>query len=214
MSKTPALVLVPLVMVAMIQIAEQRTFQQTSESQTLPRSQAPDLGRPTRPADTVPLFDFEKYFLAGNATWTFEWDAPEGLLGAGGMATGSTVYRKLADGFFGAISKGKDAGGAFTVTETIAYAKDDHAISRSVTDSRGYSYLEIAHLDGSLGGTYGFSYESAPFAFNGKTYRLQHFIRLISTGHYRVDAKVAIAGARWTNYGIWWYQLDIPETRH
>ena len=64
-----------------------------------------------------------------------------------------------------------------------------------------------------MGGMCGLGYESAPFIFKGRTYRLQRFIRLISTGHYRIDAKVATESNRWTNYGIWWFRLDIPETR-
>jgi hypothetical protein len=64
-----------------------------------------------------------------------------------------------------------------------------------------------------MGAMCGLGYESAPFIFKGRTYRLQHFIRLISTGHYRIDAKVATESNRWTNYGIWWFRLDIPETR-
>ena len=52
-----------------------------------------------------------------------------------------------------------------------------------------------------------------PFLFKGRTYRLQHFIRLISTANDRIDAKVATDSNRWTNYGIWWFRLNIPETR-
>ena len=34
----------------------------------------PTLGRPTETGDTVPLFDFDTYFLG---KWTFEWSMPE-----------------------------------------------------------------------------------------------------------------------------------------
>ena len=40
-----------------------------------PRGQMPDLGRPTKNDDAIPLFDFDVYFLG---TWTFEWDLPDG----------------------------------------------------------------------------------------------------------------------------------------
>ena len=33
-----------------------------------PRGQMPDLGRPTKSDDAIPLFDFDTYFLG---TWTF-----------------------------------------------------------------------------------------------------------------------------------------------
>ena len=45
-----------------------------------PKSQMPDLGRPTRPNDEQPLFNFDEYFLG---TWKFEWDVPETLFDEG-----------------------------------------------------------------------------------------------------------------------------------
>ena len=41
----------------------------------------PTLGRPTEGTDTVPLFDFDTYFLG---KWTFEWSMPESPLGPAG----------------------------------------------------------------------------------------------------------------------------------
>ncbi len=55
--------------------------------------QAPDRGRPTRHDDEQPLLDFDRYFLG--APWTFEWDVPEGPLGAAGRITGTTTYKAL-----------------------------------------------------------------------------------------------------------------------
>jgi hypothetical protein len=159
------------------------------------------------------LFDFEKYFLAAGGRWTFEWDVPSSVLGIGGMTTGVVVYQKLADGFYQATSQAKDEGGSYSTKETIAYAREDHTLTRYVDDSRGFSYLEIGHVDGSLGGVYGISYESAPFTVKGHTVQLKHFMRLISTAAYRVDAKVATDDTAYVNYGIWWFQLEI-KTPH
>jgi hypothetical protein len=63
----------------------------------LPKSQMPDLGRPTRPNDEQPLFNFDDYFLG---KWTFEWDVPEGILGPSGTIKGSVTYKRIDDPFF------------------------------------------------------------------------------------------------------------------
>src|ERR1700741_5439941 len=73
-----------------------------------PKGLMPSLGRPTRPDDTVPLFDFDKYFLA---RWTVEADAPDSVLGPGGVSTGTVTYRKLDEGFYEAITEGKSEAG-------------------------------------------------------------------------------------------------------
>ena len=51
----------------------------------LPKGQMPELGRPTKVGDELPLFDFDAYF---SGTWTFEWDMPEGALGESGQRHG------------------------------------------------------------------------------------------------------------------------------
>jgi hypothetical protein len=67
--------------------------------QTLPppKSQMPDLGRPTRPNDEQPLFKFDEYFPG---TWKFEWDVPEGVLGPSGTITGTVTYKKVDETFY------------------------------------------------------------------------------------------------------------------
>ena len=52
----------------------------------------PELGRPTKVGDELPLFDFDAYFTG---TWTFEWDMPEGPLGESGRVTGTTIYKVI-----------------------------------------------------------------------------------------------------------------------
>src|SRR5207244_2547999 len=63
----------------------------------LPKSQMPDLGRPTRPNDEQPLFNFDEYFLG---KWTFEWDVPEGILGPSGTIKGAVTYKRIDGPFF------------------------------------------------------------------------------------------------------------------
>ena len=55
-----------------------------------PKGLMPDLGRPTKSDDVVPLLDFDKYFLG---KWTFTADAPDSVLGPGGEVSGTVKYR-------------------------------------------------------------------------------------------------------------------------
>src|SRR5262249_20074662 len=59
------------------------------EKPQLPKSQLPDLGRPTRPGDEQPPLNFGDYFTG---KWNFEWDVPEGSLGPSGTIKGSVTY--------------------------------------------------------------------------------------------------------------------------
>src|SRR5438045_7487516 len=93
----------------------------------LPKSQIPDLGRPTRPNDEQPLFDFDAYFLG---KWTFEWEVPEGVLGPSGTIKGSIVYKKVEGPFYEATTTAAGPGGPMTVRESIAYRKDAKTAAR------------------------------------------------------------------------------------
>ena len=73
-----------------------------------PRGLAPNLGRPSRPGDQVPLLDFDRYFLG---KWTFEADAPDSVLGPGGVSKGEVVYTKIDEGFYSAVTTGRDEAG-------------------------------------------------------------------------------------------------------
>jgi len=153
-----------------------------------PKGLAPELGRPTRPDDTVPLLDFDKYFIG---RWTFEADAPDSVLGAGGVSSGTVTYRKLDEGFYEAVTQGKAEAGAFKVIETIAYHRDQKIAFRHVVDSRGYSYTQMAEVGGNIGGDYRLFFKSAPFAYKGKTVRLNHTVYLAAPLTFRIDVEVA-----------------------
>jgi hypothetical protein len=172
----------------------------------LPKSQMPDLGRPTRPDDVQPLFTFEDYFPG---KWTFEWDAPEGILGPSGTIKGAIVYKRIDGPFFEATTTANGPGGAFTVKETIAYRKEGKTIARWLTDSRGFAYQQIAAVGGDLGGYFNIYYDSAPFSFKGKTVRIRNGLRLVSPIRYRNQASVSTDGGPFVNYGNPWFEKDL-----
>ena len=175
----------------------------------LPKSQMPDLGRPTRPNDEQPLFKFDEYFPG---TWKFEWDVPEGVLGASGTITGTITYRKIDETFYEAETKATGPAGPFTVKETIAYRKEGKTVARFVTDSRGFSYPQLASVGGDLGGYFNIYYESAPFQYKGKAIRIKNGLRLVSPIRYRNQASVSVDGGPYVNYGNPWFekQTGLP----
>ena len=77
-----------------VSIAAGVTAQQ-AQKPPLPKGQMPELGRPTKVGDELPLFDFDAYFAG---TWTFEWDMPEGVLGESGTVSGTTIYKVIEPG--------------------------------------------------------------------------------------------------------------------
>jgi hypothetical protein len=141
------------------------------------RGQMPDLGRPTLETDQVPLFNFDDYFLG---TWTFEWLVPESPLGPAGEITGTTTYSATGGRFYRAETRAKGPEGAFTITERLAYHKENRTIARWVADSRGFSYMQLAAVRDSL--------------------------RLVSPVNYRVSTTIAVDAGRFTNFGNPWFR--------
>ena len=174
----------------------------TSPTATVPQPQglAPNLGRPSRESDEVPLFDFEKYFLG---RWTFEADAPDSILGPGGLSSGTVTYRKIDDGFYEATTEGKGEGGAFSIKETFAYQPANKAAFRQVTDSRGFNYVQAAEVGGNIGGDYYLFFMGAPFTFKGKTVRLNHRIHVVTPLVYRIDVELSTDGGRFLHMSPW-----------
>src|ERR1051325_318422 len=76
-----------------------------------PKSQMPTLGRPTKPTDETPLFNFDEYF---NGKWTFSWDVPDGVLGSAGTITGTAVSLTVGGKIYQAATEVNRPGGAFT----------------------------------------------------------------------------------------------------
>lgn len=177
----------------------------------LPKGQMPELGRPTKPDDQPPPFNFDEYFPG---KWTFEWDVPEGVLGPAGHITGTTIYKAVDGRFYEAMTDATGPGGAFTVRELIAYHKEQKALARQVADSRGFSFLQIGTIGGDLGGYYNIYFESSPFTYGGKSVRIRHGMRLLSPLNYKVATTVSVNGGPFTNYGNpWWRKAAAPSSR-
>ena len=196
---------------AVIALTATITAQQPPDKQTLPKGQMPELGRPTKVDDQLPLFNFDDYFPG---RWTFEWDMPEGPLGESGRVTGTTVYKVIEAGkFYQADTEATGPGGAFTIHELIAYQKDNKAVSRHVTDSRGFSYLQLAPIGGDLGGIYNIFYDSTPFTYQGHTVRIKHGVRTMSPFNYKVATTVSVDGGPYRNYGNPWWRKDTTAAK-
>jgi len=183
---------------------------QQQDKPQLPKSQIPDLGRPTKVTDEQPLFSFEEYFPG---KWNFEWDVPEGVLGPSGTVKGSIVYKKIEGPFFEATTTATAPSGALTIKELIAYRREGKTASRYITDSRGFSYQQIAPVGGDLGGYFNLYYEGSPFAYKGRTVRIRNALRLTSPLRYRNSVTVSVDGGPFTNYGSAWYEKDATATR-
>jgi hypothetical protein len=166
----------------------------------------PALGRPTESTDTVPPFDFEGYFTG---TWEFEWDVPMSPLGGDGSITGTTVYAVAGDGAFTAESTADGPDGKYTVRERLTFDKAAQALTRQVTDSRGFSYASRATVKGDLGGIYYILFESEPFTVKGRTLRLRESLRTLSPFNYRVAVTLSVDGGPFTNFGNpWWNKQE------
>jgi len=171
-------------------------------AQQVPKGQMPTLGRPTETGDTVPLLDFDTYFLG---KWDFEWSMPETVLGPAGPYSGTTVIKKLDGRFYEALSEGEGPNGKFTIREVIAYHRENKTLARTVTDSRGYNYFQFGPVGGDLGGIYNIHFESAPFTVNGKSVRLRHTMHLLSPLNFRLATAISVDGGPFTNMGTpWW----------
>jgi hypothetical protein len=95
------------------------------------------------------------------------------------------------------------------VKETIAYRKEGKTVARWLTDSRGFSYQQLAAVGGDLGGYFNIYYESTPFTFKGKTIRIKNGMRLVSPIRYRNQASVSTDGGPFVNYGNPSFEKDL-----
>jgi hypothetical protein len=177
----------------------------------LPKGQMPQLGRPTKVGDELPLFDFDAYFTG---RWTFEWDMPEGVLGESGKITGTTVYKVIEPGkIYQADTEASGPGGPFSIHEQITYQKQEKTISRQVSDSRGFAYSQAGTIGGDLGGIYNLLVDGAPFTYNGHTVRIKQAIRTMSPFNYKVATSVSVDDGPYRNYGNPWWRKDTTAAK-
>jgi hypothetical protein len=196
---------IPLVAVAAFCVAAPIGMAQQDKAQ-LPKSQVPDLGRPTRVTDEQPPFNFAEYFVG---KWNFEWDVPDGALGASGTIKGTTIYKHVDGPFFEASTTATAPAGPFSVKESIAYRLEGKTAARWITDTRGFSYTQIASVGGDLGGYFNFYFDGSPFTYKGKTLRIKNALRLTSPIRYRNTVTVSVDGGPFTNYGSAWFEKDV-----
>lgn len=176
--------------------------------QEQPKSQVPTLGRPTKPDDPAPLLDFWLYF---KGDWNVTWDYPEGPLGPADVLSGTTVYTQKSATTFEAVTTAEVTSGAVTIREVFEYDRDSHALTRTVTDSRGFSYTQKGTVNGDLGGQFTIRLESAPFTVKGQTVRLNSVMRLLSPLNYRTQYTLSVDGGPFTNYGNPWWRKESSK---
>lgn len=171
----------------------------------LPKSQVPTLGRPTKPDDPAPLLDFALYF---KGTWNVTWDYPESPLGPADVTSGSTTYTETGPGTYEASSTMENSAGKYTVKEVFEYQREQHALTRTVTDSRGFSYVQKGTVNGDLGGQFTIRLDGQPFTYKGQSLRINSIMRLMSPLNYRVQYTVSAGDAPFTNYGNPWWRKE------
>ena len=191
---------------ATVLLAATIAAQQPADRKQLPKGQMPELGRPTKVDDQLPLFDFDAYFPG---SWTFEWDMLEGPLGESGTLTGTTVYKVIEPGkTYQADTTATGPGGPITIHERISYQKESKLLSRQITDSRGFAYSQAGTIGGDLGGIYNVLLEGTPFTYNGHAVRIKQTIRTMSPFNYKVATSVSVDGGPYKNYGNPWWRKD------
>ena len=196
---------------ACLALAAMAAAQPPADKARLPKGQMPELGRPTKVSDELPLFDFDAYFVG---TWTFEWDMPEGVLGESGQVTGTTIYKVIEPGkVYQADTDAKGSAGAFTIREQFTYQKASKTIARLVTDSRGMAYSQTGSIGGDLGGIYNLILDGTPFTFNGHSVRIKQTIRTMSPFNYKVVTSVSVDDGSYLNYGNAWWRKDAAGAK-
>jgi hypothetical protein len=186
-------------------IAQPSPAPAASGQEQKPKSQVPTVGRPTKADDPAPILDFIAYF---NGSWSFDWDYPESPLGPAGALAGTTSYKQIDERFFEATTTAKGEAGAVTIREVIGYLRDQRTLSRTVTDSRGYTYLQIGTVGGDLGGQFTIRFDSSPFVHKGQTIRIRSIMRLLSPFNYRTQTTISVDGGPFTNFGHPWFRKE------
>ena len=174
-------------------------------AQEKPTSQVPTLGRPTKPDDPAPVLDFWAYF---KGTWTVTWDYPESPLGPADVLNGKTTYAEKGPTTFEAKTEAENSAGKFTITEVFEYQRDAKTISRTVTDSRGFSFVQKGTVAGDLGGQFTIRLDGEPFTVKGQQVRMNSVMRLLSPFNYRTQSHISVDGGTFTNFGNPWWRKE------
>jgi hypothetical protein len=174
-------------------------------AQEKPTSQVPTLGRPTKPDDPAPVLDFFAYF---NGTWNVTWDYPESPLGPADVLNGKTTYTEKGPTTFEAKTEAENSAGKFTITEVFEYQREAKTISRTVTDSRGFSFTQKGTVAGDLGGQFIIRLDGEAFTAKGQQVRMNSVMRLLSPYNYRTQSNLSVDGGPFTNFGNPWWRKE------
>lgn len=174
-------------------------------AQEKPVSQVPTLGRPTKPDDPAPLLDFFAYF---KGSWNVTWDYPESPLGPADVLTGVTTYTQQGPTTFEARTEAENSAGTFTITEIFEYQREAKTISRSITDSRGFSFVQQGNVAGDLGGQFTIRLDGEAFTAKGQQVRMNSVMRLLSPYNYRTQSHISVDGGTFTNFGNPWWRKE------
>lgn len=178
------------------------------------KGQTPILGRPTLESDPAPIFDFDYYFIG---KWAFEIDVPDTDLGPGGTIKGTTTYTAVPNGafdggrFYEAETNAVGPGGPFKTRELIAYQIAHKSMSRQVTDSRGFNYLQIGPIGADNGGYFNLLFYGSPFTYKGKSFRLEHTLRLMSPIQYKQSMTLISSDGTSMPYGTSWWKKEVAR---
>lgn len=174
----------------------------------LPKSQVPTLGRPTKPDDPAPLLDFWAYF---KGSWNVTWDYPESPLGPADVTSGTTTYAQKGPTTFEASTDFENSAGKYTVKEVFEYQREAHALTRTVTDSRGFSYTQKGSVNGDLGGQFTIRLDGAPFTYKGQSIRINSVMKLLSPLNYRVQYHLSVGDGAPANFGNPWWRKETSR---
>jgi hypothetical protein len=184
------------------------TAAQTPPPQEQPKSQVPSLGRPTKPDDPAPLLDFWSYF---KGSWNVTWDYPESPLGPADVASGTTTYTQKGPATFEALTAYETSAAKHTITEVFEYQREQKTLTRTVTDTRGFTYTQKGTVAGDLGGQFTIRLDGAPFTVNGQRVRINSVMRLLSPFNYRVQYHLSVGDGPFANYGNPWWRKETAK---
>ena len=105
------------------------------------------------------------------------------------------------------MTEGKGESGAFTIQRNDRVSPANRRWrSATSTDSRGYSYTQMAEVGGNIGGDYRLFFKSAPFIYQGKQVRINHTVYLAAPLTFRIDVEVAEGAAEFMHMSPWRYR--------
>ena len=108
------------------------------------------------------------------------WDYPESPLGPADVLTGNTTYSQKGPTTFEAKTEAENSAGKFTITEVFEYQREAKTITRTITDSRGFTFTQKGTVAGDLGGQFIIRLDGEPFTAKGQQVRMNSVMRLLS----------------------------------